>query len=202
MSFIDRIASALAPAATAEQRAEARKDAENLARREEWVAVILDHHQQIETLVSEAMTASGADARRTAMRDLGKVLTGHATAEEAVLYPAISEYDGKAHAGMGYEEHAMTKIQMAKLERLDPMSEEWTEKLEHIRSALQQHMYEEEGSWLPGLAANLPAAEKAMLTARFNEEFDRYCGNGKGVDTGLSTGANTRTAMGDRPVSL
>ncbi|ARU17983.1 hemerythrin domain-containing protein [Croceicoccus marinus] len=178
MSFLDKLAAAIAPAASKEDRAEARRKAEALAGREEWIGLIVQQHKQIETLISEAATAPGADARRKAVREFERVLTGHATAEEAVLYPDMAEFSGKTHAGMGYEEHAMTKIQVAKLEKLDPMSDEWREKIDHIRSALEQHMYQEEGSWMPDLAEKLPQIDRTRLTERFVEEYERYCGDG------------------------
>jgi hemerythrin superfamily protein len=190
MSFLDRIAAAVTPAASDEQRAEAREKAEKLAASEPWLATILDQHRRIEGLVTQGLTAQGTDARRQTVKELATVLTGHATAEEAVLYPDVSEFSGKTHAGMGYEEHAMTKVQLAKLEKIDPASEEWREKLEHIQSALQQHMYQEEDSWLPDLAENMPPAEKSRLTQRFNEEFERYCGSGS-----AHAGAENRPAM-------
>lgn len=178
MSFLDRIASAVAPAATDEQRAEARRKAEKLATSEKWLALILDQHKRIESLVAKGLSAEGAKERTMAVRELEKVLTGHSTAEEAVLYPEVSEFSGKTHAGMAYEEHAMTKVNLAKLEKMDPLSEDWREKLTHIQSALQQHMYQEEGSWLPDLVENVPPAEKSRMTERFIEEYERYCGSG------------------------
>jgi|TARA_R100000501_G_scaffold17610_2_gene33067 iron-sulfur cluster repair protein YtfE (RIC family) len=72
----------------------------------------------------------------------------------------------------------MTKIQLAKLEKIDPMTKEWREKLTHIQSALQQHMYQEEDSWLPDLVEKLPLPEKTRMTRRFIEEYERYCGEG------------------------
>ena len=178
MSFLDRIAAAVTPAASDEDRAEARRKAEALGASESWLGLIVQQHKQIETLINEAASAPGPELRLKAVREFERVLTGHATAEEAVLYPDIAEFSGKTHAGMGYEEHAMTKIQVAKLEKLDPMSQEWREKLDHIRSALEQHMYQEEGSWLPDLADRLPQEEKARMTRRFVEEYERYCGSG------------------------
>jgi|TARA_R100000501_G_scaffold17610_2_gene33068 predicted Holliday junction resolvase-like endonuclease len=101
MSFLDKIAAKVAPAASDEARAEARRKAESLSASEEWLALILQQHRQIEELVTEALSAQGTDARQEAVRELGRVLTGHATAEEAVLYPDVSEFSGKTHAGMG-----------------------------------------------------------------------------------------------------
>lgn len=177
MSFLDRIAATLTPAASDEQRAEARANAEKLAS-ESFIGIIVGQHKEIESLVHEGLIAQNIEDRKKAVRELERVLTGHSTAEEAVIYPNISEYSGKTHAGMAYEEHAMTKVQLAKLEKLDPSSKEWREKLEHIQGALQQHMYQEEDEWLPDLADNTPSGEKTRMTERFVEEYERYCGEG------------------------
>ncbi len=176
MSFLDRLAAAVAPAASDEKRAEARRKVEALVPGEAWLGMIVDQHKQIEALFGEAKAAPDANGRLRAARKLATLLTGHANAEEAVVYPIVSEDSGKIHAGMAYEEHAMTKVQLSKLERIDPMSEEWMEKLEHIRSAVQQHVYQEEDSWLPDLVENTSADKKAVLNRRYAEEFDRYYG--------------------------
>lgn len=179
MSFLDRLAASVTPAASDEQRAEARSKIEAMVPGEAWLGLIVDQHKDIESLFAEAKAASAGTQRREAVRKLATLLTGHATAEEAVVYPVVSEDSGKTHAGMAYEEHAMTKIQLSKLERMDPMSEEWIEKLEHIRSAVQQHIYQEENSWLPDLVENTPADKKTILNRRFAEEFERYYGTSK-----------------------
>ena len=74
----------------------------------------------------------------------------------------------------------MVKIQMALLEKLDPMSREFLDKLEHIRGAVAHHMYAEEGNWFIDLKRKLPDSDQALLTARFREEYDRYVGSGAG----------------------
>ncbi|MBL4897468.1 MAG: hemerythrin domain-containing protein [Erythrobacter sp.] len=174
MSFLDRLAASVTPAASDEQRVEARSKIESMVPGAAWLGAIVDQHKEIESLFAEARAASvGADRRET-VRKLSSLLTGHATAEEAVVYPIMSEDSGKTHAAMAYEEHAMTKIQLSKLERMDPMSEEWAEKLEHIQSAVQQHIYQEEHSWLPDLVDNTPDHKKIVLNRRFAEEFNRY----------------------------
>lgn len=195
MSFLDRIAAAVTPAASDESRAEARRKAEALASSEPWLQMILQQHKKIESLMMDGLNAQGAEARTRAVRELERVLTGHSTAEEAVLYPDVSEYSGKTHAGMGYEEHAMTKVNLAKLEKIDPLSEQWREKLSHIQGAVLQHMYQEEDSWLPNLVDKLPAAEKARMTERFVEEYERYCGRGT-AEIGSSASTIPRIPVG------
>lgn len=176
MSVLDKVAAAVTPAASDEDRAEARRKADALARDHGWLQQILAHHRQIESAFAEALGASAPDARRRAAKELGGLLTGHSMAEETVIYPAISEHDGKGHAAMAYEEQSMAKVQMAKLEMIDPMSDEWGEKLEHIKGAVEQHVYQEESSWFPQVAENVAADESAMLTARYREEATRYFG--------------------------
>lgn len=174
MSLLDRIASAVMPAASEEDRAQARQVAQALANGEDWLGLALEHHRRIDAAFAGAFRAPDAQARKTALKRLGTLLTGHSNAEEVVLYPAIVEHSGKGHATMAYEEQSMAKIQMAMLEALDPMSEEWREKLEHLQGAVQQHVYQEESEWFPDVARNAPVLVQSRLTARYREEFDRY----------------------------
>lgn len=176
MSFIDRIAAAVTPAASEEARADARRKIWLIADGEPWIAAMVEQHQNIENLITEALNASDVVARETCTRHLASLLTAHSSAEETVVYPEISQFDSKSHAALAYEEHAMTKIQLSALEKLNPAEDEWREKLLHIQSALQQHIYQEESSWLPHLSEVLPPDEKHRVTSRFYEEFERYHG--------------------------
>jgi len=174
MSFLDRLAAAVTPAASQADRAQARNNIERLAKDEPWLESIVTQHKEIEQAFAEARNASGTEARRRAAEQVAILLTAHATAEEAVVYPAIAEMTGKTQATLAYEEHSMTKVQLAKLRDLDPMSGEWKEKLEHIEGAVQQHVYEEENGWLPDLAEKLPQQRKRILSERYADQYTRY----------------------------
>lgn len=177
MSILDKAIAAITPPESDEARAEARQKAQAAAGQNDWLAMVLDHHRQIESAFAEARSAAGAAERRVAFRQLAEILTGHANAEEAVLYPQLADAGEKAEAMMGYEEQAMVKVQMAKLEMLDPTSQAWLDKLEHIRGAVLHHMYQEESDWL--LALRQCAPDQEMLTVRYREEFSRYIDGGK-----------------------
>ncbi len=173
MSIFDRIASALAPTASDEERAEARRALEELATGQLFAEDILRQHKQIEQLFVDARSASGAAAQGV-VNELSLLLNGHAMAEEAVVYPEVSESSSKVHAGMGYEEHAMTKVQLAELQKLPPASEQWIEKLDHIESAVQQHIYQEESSWLPDVIRNAPLEARQRMSFEFRDYFNRF----------------------------
>ena len=177
MSILDRVAAAVLPAASDDDRLEARRKMEKLAHEEPLAAAILEHHRQIEACFAAAENAADRQMAHAAVRRLAVALTGHAMAEEAIVYPALAEYSGKTHAGMAYEEQAMTKVEMAKLQDLEPLSREWREKLEHIRSAVEQHVYQEENAWFAEMLHNAPLAKKTEVTMRYREEYDRYCGS-------------------------
>jgi hemerythrin superfamily protein len=173
MSFIDKIASAIMPPESDEDRINARRVAEALSSGDDWLATVLAHHRQIEEGFAEALSASTADQRLAALRRLAVVLTGHANAEESVLYPVLADIE-KGGATMAYEEQAMTKVQLGKLELIDPMSQEWTDKLEHIQGAVAHHMFEEEGQWFPKLQQDALPQVREHLNMRFREEYERY----------------------------
>lgn len=173
MSFLDRIAAALAPAATDEQRVEARAQLERLAASEPFAQDILAHHRQIEALFMQARQENGPAAQAT-VRDLAMLLNAHSMAEEAVIYPEVSEHSSKVHAGMAYEEHAMTKVQLAALQKLQPGTQEWNEKLDHVESAVQQHVYQEESSWLPDVIRFAPADARQKMSMEFRDYMERF----------------------------
>jgi hemerythrin superfamily protein len=178
MSWLDKIGSTVFPLASDEKRAGARRKAEELGRTNQWLAQIVAHHKAIEQCFADAFAATDADSRRHAMKELARLNTGHSIAEEVTVYPALVQYNGvlggKVQAAVAYEEQQMTKIEQALLEQLDPMSEEWRTKLEHIQSAVQQHVYEEESHRFAELAEAIPPGEAARLSRRYAEEFERY----------------------------
>jgi hypothetical protein len=174
MSVLDKMVAAIAPPETEEARKEAREKARAAALPGDWLSMVLEHHLQIEEAFADVKAANTASARRAAEKTLAVILTGHSNAEESVLYPALVAADEKSHATMAYTEQAAAKIQMGLLERLEPMSQDYLEKLEHIRGAVAHHVYEEEGTWFIDLKEKVPAPEQTELARRYAEEFERY----------------------------
>jgi hypothetical protein len=174
MSILDKVVAAITPPESEQARLEARVKAQGAAERGSWLEMALDHHDLLRAGFTDTRAAGDASARTAALRNLAVLLLGHAQAEESVLYPALAAADEKAHAEIGYNEQAMVKMQMALLEKLPPMSQEFSDKLEHIEGAVLHHMYEEEGTWF--LELQQKAESQVTLTRRFREEFERYVG--------------------------
>jgi hypothetical protein len=177
MSLLDKVVAAVTPLESDEQRAEARSKARNAATDGDWLSLILDHHVQIESAFAAVKAASNASSRLSAQKRLALLLTGHSIAEEAVIYPALVKADEESSSTKAYTEQSAAKVQMALLEDIDPMSQEYLDKLEHIRGAVAHHVYEEEGTWFVELRTKLPAADQTKMTFRYQQEFTRYTGD-------------------------
>lgn len=174
MSILDKAIAAITPPESDEARAEARARAETAARSAPWLAQILDHHRGIEAQFAAVKAAIAPAARRIAQEKLGLLLTGHSLAEEAAVYPALAADHQVGHAELAYEEQSAAKMEMGLLERLDPMSQDYLDKLEHIRGAVAHHIYSEEGSWFTELADSADLDEQARIGQRYTEEYARY----------------------------
>lgn len=176
MSLLDKAIAAITPPESAEDRADARRKAQAVAQPGDWLSQILQHHRDIEAQFAAVLSATDAASRRAAQTQLGVVLTGHAIAEEAAIYPALAADKQVGHAELAYQEQAAAKMEMGLLERLDPMSQDWHDKIEHIKGAVLHHIYSEEGTWFTELAKDTSAEDQAMIAKRYDEEYARYMG--------------------------
>jgi hypothetical protein len=178
MSILDKAIASITPPVSDEKRQEARAKARALAEPGDWLSQILDHHEEIEQAFANTKAALSADSRRAAQKRLGVLLNGHSMAEEAVIYPALAQADKKGDANMGYTEQAAAKMQLAALETLDPMSEDYLDKLGHLEGAVATHVYQEESDWFQFLKQFAPAEAQARATSRYKEEYGRYINGG------------------------
>ena len=174
MSVLDKVIAVVTPPESEEARREARAKAQKAATRGDWLSMILTHHQQIEAAFASVEAANTAETRVAAQMKLANLLTGHSIAEEAVIYPALALAGEKGHATTAYSEQSAAKIQMAALEGIPPMSQDYMDKLSHIKGAVAHHVYEEEGNWFLDLKRKAASPDQLKLTARYKEEFDRY----------------------------
>lgn len=174
MSILDKIIAAVTPPESEEARQEATMRAQQYAARAPWLAAVLDHHRQIDAAFAAVKSGGSAGERHTALKRLCELLTAHSLAEEGVIYPALSDNGENGHATMAYTEQAAAKMQLGLLERMDPMSQDFDDKLGHLEGAVKHHIYEEEGTWFPELVDAADGADHQYIDARYREEFSRY----------------------------
>lgn len=172
MSIIDKALAAITPPESEDARLKATAEARALAGSGDWLGHVLDHHDQTRMAFAECKVARAAADRKTTIQHLRRVLVGHSIAEEVVLYPALAQAGGKAHAALAYTEQTTAKMQMAELENIPASTQAWLDKLEHIEGAVLHHMFEEEKGWFRDLKAK--GEHQTRLTARYLEEFNRY----------------------------
>jgi hypothetical protein len=178
MSILDKAIAAVTPPVSDEKRAEAHAKVRAAAEPGDWLSQVLDHHEEIDQAFAETKAATTAEARRKAQKRLGTLLTGHAMAEEAVIYPALAQAGKQGHANTAYTEQVAAKQQMAALEMMDPMSQDYLDKLGHLEGAVKTHVYQEESDWFVDMKRDAPADAQAHATARYKEEASRYFDGG------------------------
>lgn len=176
MGVLDKVVAAVTPEASDKDKAEARGEARALSQHGDWLSMVLDHHEAIESAFAAVKAASSAESRRAAQEELATLLTAHSIAEEAVLYPAMALTDQKSHATEAYAEQSAAKVQTAALDDLKPMSQDYLDKLEHLRAAVSHHVYEEEHAWFPALWKESDSTKRATLTSLYERQFSRYMG--------------------------
>ena len=176
MSIIDKVVAAVTPPETEDARAEARAKAEALAQPGDWLSQILDHHRGIQSQIATLKRAATVDERIAAQKQLSFLLAGHAIAEEMAIYPAMAGEHQPGHAELAYQEQSAAKMELGLLETLDPLSEDYQDKLEHIEGAVTHHIYSEEATWFPKLVEASSPTEHEAITARYTEEYERYAG--------------------------
>ncbi|WP_295684144.1 hemerythrin domain-containing protein [uncultured Nevskia sp.] len=176
MSIIDKVVAAVTPPESDHARAKARRKAQQQAEPDTWLAMVLKHHEQIEAAFDAVEKAKSLEQRRATQKWLAVILTGHAIAEEVTLYPALASHGEKTRTELAYQEQSAAKGETAALEELDPLSDDYNDKLAHIRGAVAHHMYEEEGTWFLKLQEKASPETIARLTRRYEEEFNRYVG--------------------------
>ncbi|MEO7208865.1 MAG: hemerythrin domain-containing protein [Steroidobacteraceae bacterium] len=115
MSIIDKVVAAVAPAESEESRLKARSKAHASAGKNDWLGMVLDHHEQVETAFAAVKAASEPASKVRTFKKLSTLLTGHSVAEEAALYPALAKTDEKAHATKAYAEQSAAKLQLGLL---------------------------------------------------------------------------------------
>lgn len=172
----DRVAAAPA-LESGDERAAARAKARAAAGSSGWLKLILDHHEQVEEAFQRVLNARTVNSQRSAQKFLTTLLTGHSIAEEAAIYPALASAGDKDSAVEAYQQQSEAKIGLSVLQELEPLSQEYLDKVEEIRQEVAHHVFEEESNWFLTLRESAEPTTQAKLSRLYKAEFARYMGD-------------------------
>jgi len=129
------------------------------------VRLLLEQHARVRDLFAQIEMAPSVD-RQEPFDELRALLAVHETAEEIVLRPKAKGEQWKSVAMDRNREEEEANQLLANLERMDPASEAFLEKLKAFQTAVDQHAEAEENEEFPRVLADLDTDERRKLGSR------------------------------------
>lgn len=137
---------------------------------DDLVSLLAQDHEAIRERFFELGHAD-PDVRGQLFWELRDQLVRHEVAEEVVVYPALrQEPGGAAIAEARRREESQAEKVLARLEKLDPLTEEFRGAIRDLELAVQDHTQKEEAEVFPLLAANEESGYLALLGQKFRGE--------------------------------
>jgi hemerythrin superfamily protein len=134
------------------------------------ISLLAQDHEAIGERFSE-LGHAGPDVRGQLFWELMDQLVRHEVAEEVVVYPALRQEPGGAViAEARTREESEAEQLLARLEKLDPTTEEFRGAIRDLASAVLDHARREEAEVFPLLAANEESGYLALLGQKFKGE--------------------------------
>jgi hemerythrin superfamily protein len=134
------------------------------------VTLLAHDHEAVSHRLSELETAS-PDSRADLFWELVNQLMRHEVAEEVVVYPALrAEPGGEVVADARQAEEAEAEQLLARMEKLDPATEEFRGAVSDLRAAVLEHASREEAEVFPLLLANEETDYLIHLGQKFKGE--------------------------------
>ena len=124
----------------------------------------------------DAIDAAAGDPERSMMlfKKQAYLLTAHSSAEENVIYPAISRMGMKADSDHLYIEQAHAKVVNSDIEVMMKEHKRWRDAQAALKAAVLHHAKEdEEANLFPRLMAAATPDENRMMTDAYAREFAR-----------------------------
>ena len=132
--------------------------------------LIMDH-EKVERIFTEIEEADSPNVRQGLVSQLFAELTRHTTIEEEVLYPYVRQNldDGAALIDHAEEEHWEAKDLLEQVATLDPSSDQFMDTFKRLKTAVSQHVKEEEGELFPKMDDAFDNAALARLRGQLEE---------------------------------
>lgn len=131
-------------------------------------------HREVKKLFKATKDARDARTRRRGLDEIAAKLSAHMAIEESIFYPAVAELETKKLEDLvpeAYEEHAVAKLVLGQLPKVDPNDERFKAKVTVLSELIDHHVEEEEGEMFPS-AERLGRERLAELGLELEEAFE------------------------------
>jgi hemerythrin superfamily protein len=139
------------------------------------VEMLINDHRVIKNLLEELTAAQAVDQRKNAIEQLKAILTIHNATEENLVYPALAVVAGKHRESEHlYHETAEADTMLFQLDSMlkDAQVAAFDETAAKFKTAVLEHIDDEENSALPHLKEHADPAQEQQLTAAVRELRD------------------------------
>lgn len=146
------------------------------------VDLIMADHREVERVLD--IMARQPEQRAMMLPVVSALLIAHSRAEEAEVYPvARAEASATEEIIHSQDEHSQAEMLLEQLERIDPWTDEFTEMLQQLTSAVNEHVQEEESSILPMIREQLEEERRIQLGEAFVRSRAEHFGERPGQET-------------------
>lgn len=142
----------------------------------EFFAEIRRDHKEVKDMLKQLTDSSGgaSKVRDELFAKLKKELVPHLKSEEKVFYPVLKKNDeAREDVLESMEEHHVTDLVLAELEKMPKKNDEWMAKLKVFKELVEHHIKEEESKVFED--ARKAIDEKAMqsILAEFQKSKEQ-----------------------------
>jgi hemerythrin-like domain-containing protein len=143
-----------------------------VAEQRDVIEILTHDHREVEQMFAELESLRGSvgEGERSRRKDLVDQVTielvRHSVAEEAEVYPAVTEKVSNAEAERAKHEHAEAEETMKRLEGLQPDDPSFDQELATLMREIREHVAEEEGQMFPHLRQVFSQQELLELGAK------------------------------------
>ena len=138
----------------------------------DWLEALKAEHDMVLALFDkiEATADSQTVMRSHLLTKLKYALSKHAIEEEMVIYPALRQADHGGQAEHLTSDHGKVKTFLYELETMANDHPGWIARVREFRSAVDEHIREEEDTIFPPFHAGMSAEQNQKLTSMMNKE--------------------------------
>lgn len=133
--------------------------------------LLVDEHREVESLLAELRLATHEQRARDLADVVIAMLIRHSVAEEMYVYPLMREFltDGDSAVDHDVAEHEELEQLLKQLEDLEVTDERFGRVVDEIRTALSDHVADEETEQFPELRRAVPPERLVELKGKVEQ---------------------------------